>query len=131
MGAQDFPDYGTALLRTVLLLGVLCVAAWLLLRWLARRQGGALKTFGASRALRVAARCPLDPTHALYLVEVAGRYFLLGTADGSIARLADVDGYVEPEPAAPPQRRFLDLLLARPGTDKAAESTRPAPPASE
>jgi flagellar protein FliO/FliZ len=85
-------------------LGVVCVLAWGALRLLAGRGIGR-----ASGAVRVLARCPLEPRRSVYVVEVAGRCFLLGVGDGPMALLAELDGEKIPKPAetgAP----FADVL---------------------
>jgi flagellar biogenesis protein FliO len=63
------------------------------------------------------ARCPLEPRRSVYLIETAGRCFLVGVGDGPMSLLAEVDGTkVEAEdPGA--RSKFSDVLarvLARP-----------------
>ena len=86
-------------------LGVVCVLAWAALRLLAGRGVGK-----ASGAIRVVARCPLEPRRSVYVVEAAGRSFLIGVGDGPMAVLAELDGdkLPRPEPGAPV--RFADVL---------------------
>ena len=68
-------------------LGVVCVLAWGALRLLAGRGIGR-----ASGAIRVVARCPLEPRRSVYVIEAAGRCFLVGVGDGPMALLAELDG---------------------------------------
>jgi len=68
-------------------LGVVCVLAYLALRLLAGRGIGR-----AMGPVRVLARCPLEPRRSVYLIETAGRCFLVGVGDGPMALLAEVDG---------------------------------------
>jgi flagellar biosynthetic protein FliO len=67
-------------------LGVVCLVAYLALRFLAGRGVGR-----AVGAVRVLARCPLEPRRSVYLIEAAGRCFLVGVGDGPMALLAEVD----------------------------------------
>lgn len=67
-------------------LGVVCLVAYGVLKWLGRRGVG--KSTGP---LRVVARCPLEPKRAVYLIEAAGRFFLVGVGDGPMALLAELD----------------------------------------
>jgi flagellar protein FliO/FliZ len=75
-------------------LGVVCLVAWGALRLLAGKGVGR-----ASGAVRVLARCPLEPRRSVYVVEVAGRCFLLGVGDGPMSLLAEIDGERLPRPA--------------------------------
>jgi len=48
------------------------------LRWFSRRGAGR-----SEGQVRILARCPLEPRRAVYLLQVAGRCFLVGVGDGS------------------------------------------------
>jgi flagellar biosynthetic protein FliO len=93
-------------------LGVVCLVAWGALRLLAGRGVGK-----ASGAIRVVARCPLEPRRSVYVIEVGGRCFLVGVGDGPMALLAEVDAekLPRPEAAAP---RFAEVLARALGRDK-------------
>ena len=67
-------------------LGVVCLVAWGALRLLAGRGIGK-----ASGAIRVVARCPLEPRRSVFVIEAAGRCFLVGVGDGPMALLAELD----------------------------------------
>lgn len=87
--ASDLPGgYGIALLQTLLALAAVCVLAWVVLRWSAKRGLG-----GAGRRVKVLERIPLDARRALYLVQIGERVLLLGGGDGAaptlIAELAE------------------------------------------
>jgi flagellar biogenesis protein FliO len=95
-------------------LGAVCLLAYLALRFLAGRGLGR-----AVGAVRVLARCPLEPRRSVYLIETAGRCFLVGVGEGPMALLAEVDGAkVElPAPAGAPKGKFAEVLarvLSRP-----------------
>jgi flagellar biosynthetic protein FliO len=96
-------------------LGAVCVVAYLALRFLAGRGLGR-----ATGAVRVLARCPLEPRRSVYLIETAGRCFLVGVGDGPMALLAEVDGAAVEQPVAPAagsKGKFAEILarvLSRP-----------------
>jgi flagellar biosynthetic protein FliO len=86
-------------------LGVVCLIAWGALRLMAGRGVGK-----ASGAIKVVARCPLEPRRSVYVVEAAGRSFLIGVGDGPMAVLAELDGDKLPKPAPTTPVRFADVL---------------------
>src|SRR5450432_2697579 len=99
-------------------LGAVCVIAWIALKLLAGRGVGK-----ASGAIRVVARCPLEPRRSLYVVEAAGRCFLVGVGDGPMAMLAELDAGALPRDVAPATPRFAEVLarvLGRPPARAAA-----------
>ena len=94
-------------------LGVVCVVAYVALKLLAGRA----VTKGLGSAVRVIARCPLEPRRSIYVVEAAGRCFLIGAGEGPMALLAELDPEKLPAPA-PPAPRLAEVvarLLHRPG----------------
>jgi flagellar biosynthetic protein FliO len=103
-------------------LGLVCVIAYVALKWLAGRGVGR-----AMGAVKVLARCPLEPRRSVYLIETAGRCFLVGVGDGPMALLAEVDGAKVLDPSASttgerPKGTFNEVLarvLARPPEPKA------------
>jgi flagellar protein FliO/FliZ len=111
--------YGVALLQTLLALGAVCVLAWVVLRWGARRGFGL--GVGGGR-VRVLERVALDPRRALYLVEVGGKLLLIGAGDGAApAVLAELDPAElppEPAPAGTPFADVLRRLSGRAGGDR-------------
>lgn len=88
MGETALPSFGwDGIALSFVSLGVVCLVAWLALRFLAGRGVGR-----AVGAVRVLARCPLEPRRSVYLIEAAGRCFLVGVGDGPMALLAELDG---------------------------------------
>ena len=93
-------------------LGAVCVIAWIALKLLAGRGVGK-----ASGAIRVVARCPLEPRRSVYVIEAAGRCFLVGVGEGPMAMLAELDAAAMPREAMTAAPRFADVLakvLGRP-----------------
>lgn len=115
MGEAAVPGVGwESLALSFVSLGVVCVVAWAALKLLAARGVGK-----GTGAVRVVARCPLEPRRSVYVIEAAGRCFLVGVGDGPMAVLAELDASAMPkERAAPtPATKFADVLakvLARP-----------------
>lgn len=107
--AGQLPGLGGSLAVSLISLGVVCLIAYLSLRFLSRRGIGR-----ASGPIKVLARCPLEPRRSLYLVETGGRCFLVGVGDGPMTMLAEV-GAAEVKAAAPSApiesgSRFADVL---------------------
>jgi flagellar biosynthetic protein FliO len=84
-GSGALPGFGGSLAISLVSLGVVCVVAWVSLRFLGRRGFGR-----ANGPIKVVARCPLEPRRALYVVETAGRCFLIGVGDGPMTMLAEL-----------------------------------------
>jgi flagellar biogenesis protein FliO len=109
-------------------LGVVCLVAWGALRLLAGRGVGK-----ASGAVRVVARCPLEPRRSVYVVEAAGRCFLIGVGDGPLAVLAELDAerITDQVGAAAQAPSFAEVLTRvigrRPKAEPAVVSTPGAP----
>lgn len=116
--AQAVPEapsgYGWLLLRALLALAAVCVLAYVVLRFLSKRVYG---TAAGGGFMRVVARLPLEPRRSLYLVEVAGRYLLVGLGEnGAPSTLAEIDAAtVTAAAAAPPAPSFLEVLRSRLG----------------
>jgi flagellar biosynthetic protein FliO len=119
MGASgaELPSLGSSIALSFASLALVCLLAYLALRWLAKRGVGQ----GAG-PLRVVARCPLEPRRSVYMIEAAGRYFLVGVGEGPMALLAELDASAVPPLADPSAKRpFGDLLAAivkREGSEK-------------
>src|SRR5262245_47963144 len=86
-------------------LGAVCLIAWAALKLLAGRGVGK-----ASGAIRVLARCPLEPRRSLYVIEAAGRCFLVGVGEGPMTTLAELDARALPREAPVAGARFADVL---------------------
>ncbi len=98
-------------------LGVVCVLAWGTLRLLAGRGIGK-----ASGAIRVVARCPLEPRRSVFVIETAGRCFLVGVGDGPMALLAELEADKLPKAPETTGLRFANVLARLLGRDPAGKS---------
>ena len=88
-GALAAASYGDLLVTSLLVLGAVCVVAFVAVRvfgrWLStgRARGAHL--------LDVVARVPLEPRRSLYVVEVAGKTLLVGTSEMGLSVLSELD----------------------------------------
>src|ERR1043165_2365757 len=83
-------SYGNLLVTSLLVLGAVCIAAFV-----AVRLFGRLLSTGRARGahlLDVVARVPLEPRRSLYVVEVAGKTLLVGTSEMGLSVLSELDG---------------------------------------
>ena len=102
-------------------LGVVCLVAWGTLRLLAGRGVGK-----ASGAIRVVARCPLEPRRSVFVIETAGRCFLVGVGDGPMALLAELDADKLPRPSEAGASRFAEVFARVLGRDLPGGKRPPA-----
>jgi len=112
-------SYGDLLVTSLLVLGGVCIAAFVVVRLVGRflatgrTRGGHL--------LDVVARLPLEPRRSLYVVDVAGKTLLVGTSEMGLSVLSELDGDEVHRRAAIPRPTFADLV-------KQAIAKKPAPP---
>jgi flagellar protein FliO/FliZ len=83
-------SYGDLLVTSLVVLGGVCVAAFLVVRWVGRAY--ATGRSRGSHVLEVVARLSLEPRRSLYVVEVAGKTLLVGTSEMGLALLSELDG---------------------------------------
>jgi flagellar biosynthetic protein FliO len=122
--AAQLPGVGWgSLMLSFASLGVVCLVAWGTLRLLAGRGVGK-----ASGAIRVVARCPLEPRRSVFVIETAGRCFLVGVGDGPMALLAELDADKLPKPSEAPALRFADVLARALGRGPAKAPATPELP---
>ena len=119
--------YGELALTTLLVLVVVCVVVMVAARYAGRWLGGRASGDGL---VKVRARVPLEPRRALYLIEVGGRTLLVGSSEGGVTLVSEVDPGEVVAPAAGPPRGFAALVaqaLAGRGRARAAGVTGAAP----
>jgi len=119
--AQLPSGYGVALLQTLLALGAVCILAWVVLGWGARRGFGLGRAFSKGR-VRVLERVSLDARRSLYLVELGDKVLLIGAGDsGAPAVLSEVDPQKLPPLPDTPSLSFAEILKRITGTRKPPE----------
>jgi flagellar biogenesis protein FliO len=89
-GAAAAASYGDLLVMSLVVLGVVCVAAFVLVRLVGRFL--ATGRARGAHLLDVVARVPLEPRRSLYVVEVAGKTLLVGTSEMGLSVLSELDG---------------------------------------
>ncbi|HEY0253585.1 MAG TPA: flagellar biosynthetic protein FliO [Kofleriaceae bacterium] len=88
-GAAAGASYGDLLVTSLIVLGAVCVAAFI-----AVRVFGRLISTGRTRGahmMNVVSRVPLEPRRSLYVVEVAGKTLLVGTSEMGLSVLSELD----------------------------------------
>lgn len=88
-GVAAGASYGDLLVTSLIVLGVVCVAAFV-----AVRVFGRLLSTGRARGahlMNVVSRVPLEPRRSLYVVEVAGKTLLVGTSEMGLSVLTELD----------------------------------------
>jgi flagellar biosynthetic protein FliO len=107
-GSGSLPGFGGSLAISLLSLGVVCLIAWAALRFLGKRGVGR-----PNGPIKVLGRYPLEPRRSLYVIETAGRCFLIGVGDGPMTMLAEL-GAAEVKAAQPAPiqsgTKFADVL---------------------
>jgi flagellar biosynthetic protein FliO len=121
----DLPSYGEALKHMVIALLAIIAALLLVARFLPQFLGRPRKAGAGGKMIDVVESYRLEPRKSIYLVRVAGQYFLLGSTgdrldtlaggplDGEkvAAALRGADG--KPPPEARPARSFAELLKGK------------------
>src|SRR5579862_6155558 len=108
-GGAAAASYGDLLITSLLVLGGVCVAGFVLVR-----VAGRFLATGRARGahlMDVVARVPLEPRRSLYVVEVAGKTLLVGTSEMGLSVLTELDG-AEVRARAVPAQSFGDLVRA-------------------
>ena len=83
-------SYGDLLVTSLVVLGAVCLAAFVVVRLLGRFL--ATGRARGAHLLDVVARVPLEPRPSLYVVEVAGKTLLVGTSEMGLSVLSELDG---------------------------------------
>lgn len=85
------------LLQTIVALALVCGLAYLLFRWVLPRLQGAAGRAGGM--IRVVDRLGLDARKSLIVVEVAGRWLLVGTSEAGVQLVSELDATTAREAA--------------------------------
>ena len=82
-------SYGDLLVTSLLVLGGVCIAAFVVVRVVGRFL--ATGRARGAHLLDVVARLPLEPRRSLYVVEAAGKTLLIGTSEMGLSVLTELD----------------------------------------
>jgi flagellar biogenesis protein FliO len=129
--AAEELNLGWALVRTIVVLGIVVALAYLSLNVGLRRLMGLGPAAGRKGLVTVIERVPLDQKRSLYVVKAGDEVLLLGSSELSLSFLTKLDPGVlqalDPASAGAPQMSpFLQKLLGR----KDAPPPAGPPPAS-
>ncbi|MFH1810900.1 MAG: flagellar biosynthetic protein FliO [Pseudomonadota bacterium] len=103
----------TALVRMVLVLAGIILLAYLILH---KGMGSLSAKLAQGRLVHVVDRVGLEPKKTLYVVEIAGRYYLIGTSDHGVSCLATLSGDAD-------RSGFENLLRTHRGAGPVAAAT--------
>jgi len=117
-------SYGDLLITSLVVLGVVCVAAFVAVRVFGRLLASG-RTRGA-HLMDVVARVPLEPRRSLYVVEVAGKTLLVGTSEMGLSVLSELDAGVV-RARAVERTTFADLVKSAWARRKGVASAKDAP----
>ena len=104
------------LLQTLIALALVCGLAYALFRWVVPRL---LMLNAGRRMVRVVDHMPLDARRSLYVIEVAGRWFLIGVSDAGVHLVSELEAdapaaaaraAIEPPGANPGRSSFQEKL---------------------
>lgn len=106
-GAAASASYGELLATSLLVLGAVCVAAFVAVRLFGRVMGAGFNR--GTQLMTVIARVSLEPRRSLYVVAVAGKTLLVGTSEMGLSVLTELDaGAVRAQSV--PRTSFGDLV---------------------
>ncbi len=88
-GSGEAASYGDLLTTSLLVLGGVCVAAFVVVKVLGRFLSTGSRR--GAHLLDVIARVPLEPRRSLYVVDVAGKTLLVGTSEMGLSVLSELD----------------------------------------
>ncbi|MCU0701543.1 MAG: flagellar biosynthetic protein FliO, partial [Myxococcaceae bacterium] len=129
LAAEDL-NLGWALVRTIVVLGIVVALAWLTLNVGLRKLMGLGPAAGRRGLVTVLERVPLDQKRSLYVIKAGDEVILLGSSELNLSFLTKLDPKVlaalEPAGGAPQMSPFLQKLLGR----KDAPPPAGPPPAS-
>ena len=129
MNGASAAGYGDLLVTSLVVLGAVCIAAFVAVRVLGRWLSTG-RTRGA-HLLDVVARIPLEPRRSLYVVDVAGKTLLVGTSEMGLSVLSELDA-AEVKARVVPALSFGELVrgawLKRRGVKSAPAPARDEEP---
>lgn len=88
-GSGEAASYGDLLVTSLVVLGGVCIAAFVAVRFLGRFLATGSRR--GAHLLDVVARVPLEPRRSLYVVDVAGKTLLVGTSEMGLSVLSELD----------------------------------------
>jgi flagellar protein FliO/FliZ len=121
ISSRDREQRGSFMKRiwlTVFSLIIVSIIIYIMLKFVYSRQGILPGLGSRNKMIRVVERHILQPSKALYLLDVAGKYVLIGISEQRIEYLMELDGErfkeeaPQPEETAAPQGTFQGQLMS-------------------
>lgn len=128
----DDLSLGWTLMRTMVVLGLVVMLAYLSLNVVLRRALGIRTGTSRGSAVEVLERVPLDQKRTLFVVKAAGEFLLIGGSDGSlglISRLPTEEAAKLYAPAAAAPQLNLSPFLQKLLMKRPESPPKPPPPA--
>lgn len=82
--------FGWLFIKMLIVLVIVCLFAIIMLKYVVPRLGLAGK-MQAGKYIHLLSRLSLDPRKNLWIVRVGARHFLLGSGDGAVTKIAELD----------------------------------------
>ncbi len=82
-----------ALFQTLVMLGIVCAVAYVTLRVLLPKLGG-LGWHRTGGLIHIVDALPLDPRRTLYVIEIKGKYLLVGASEAGLQVMETLDAAV-------------------------------------
>lgn len=101
-------DFIGAVLKLIILLPLVLFLAYFFIRYGLSRMGGAVP--GRVSQMRVVDRVNLNAKSSIFVVEVAGQYYLIATGDGKTTLLKEMEWYPEVETEEYLPFDFVEML---------------------
>jgi flagellar biosynthetic protein FliO len=112
------PDMTRYVMVCALLLGLICLAAYLFKRFI----GTAVRAKAAKRSLQILDVLPLGGKQKVCVVRCYDRTFALGVGDKEVGLIAELDASIT---AAPAQKNPFSAFLQREETTEGADAAAP------
>lgn len=97
-----------AVLKLIILLPLVLFLVYVFIRYGLARMGGAVP--GRVSQMRVVDRVNLSAKNSIFVVEVAGQYYLMAAGEGGTTLLKELEWYPEVETEEYVRFDFVDLL---------------------
>jgi len=112
--------YGWLLFRMVVILAIVCILAYVILRWGVRRFVAPDRQVGP---MQVVARLPVEPRRSVLLIRVGDRCMVVGSSEAGMTALGEIPASELDLGEEAPQTPFQEVLTRiRPGAPKPLDS---------
>jgi flagellar protein FliO/FliZ len=85
------PSLGWTLIRTIVVLGLVVMLAYVSLNWGMRKMLGIRMPAAGGGLISIIERVPLDQRRSMFVVKAAGEYLLIGGAEQSLNLISKLD----------------------------------------